>query len=177
MATETDEFIVPSFADEDETDRKMAIICSKGTLDMAYPGLILANGALENGIETHLFFTFWGLDLIRTKTMGKLTVTPVGNTAMRMGGTSLSMPQALGPIPGLSKMATWMMKRTIDDLGIPEIPDMIQHVADAGGKLWACKMSADMMDVEPEDLYEEVEAIINVDDFMQLSEGAQVLFI
>jgi peroxiredoxin family protein len=169
--------IVPAFAEEDDTDRKMAIICSKGTLDMAYPGLILANGALENGAETHLFFTFWGLDMIRNKTMHKLTVTPVGNTAMRMGGSSLSMPQALSPVPGLSKMATWMMKRQIADLGIPSIPEMIQHLADAGGHMWACKMSADMMGIEPEDLHEEVEAIINVDDFMQLSEGAQVLFI
>jgi len=176
VTTETEGLVVPSFADED-TDRKLTIICSKGTLDMAYPGFILANGALENGIETHLFFTFWGLDVIRKKTMGKLTVTPVGNTAMRIGGTSLSMPQALGPIPGLSKMATWMMKRTIEKLDIPTIPELVQHVADAGAHLWACKMSVDMLGLGEDDFHPAVEAIINVDDFMAISEDSQVLFV
>ncbi len=176
MTTETDTLTIPSFADED-TDRKLTIICSKGTLDMAYPGFILANGALENGIETHLFFTFWGLDIVRTKTMNKLTVTPVGNTAMRMGSTSLSMPQALGPIPGLSKMATWMMKRTIKNLDIPTIPELVEHVSDAGAHLWACKMSVDMMKLTADDFHPAVEDIINVDTFMALSEDSQVLFV
>jgi peroxiredoxin family protein len=74
-------------------------------------------------------------------------------------------------------MASWMMRRQIKDLNVPPIPEMMQHIADAGGHLWACKMSADMMNLEMDDLFEEVEAIINVDDFMQLSEDAQVLFI
>jgi peroxiredoxin family protein len=173
--TESEGLIVPKF--DDDTDRKMAIICSKGTLDMAYPGLILANGALENGIETHLFFTFWGLDMIRLKTMDKLTVTPAGNTAMRFQGTSISMPQLMGVLPGMSKMASWMMRRQIADLHVPPVGEMIQHVADAGGHLWACKMSADMMNLKLEDLHPEVSDIINVDAFMQLSEDAQVLFI
>lgn len=173
--TTTEGLVVPRF--DDDTDRTLAIVCSKGTLDMAYPGLILANGALENGIETHLFFTFWGLDMVRTKTMGKLTITPAGNTAMRLGSTSISMPQLLGVLPGMSKAASWMMRRQIADLDVPPVPEMVQHVADAGGHLWACKMSADMMGLTMDDLHPEVEAIINVDDFMQLSEGAQVLFI
>ena len=67
--------MVPSF-DDAETDRKLAIICSKGSLDMAYSGLILANAALGEGVETHLFFTFWGFDMINKKTMGDLKFTP-----------------------------------------------------------------------------------------------------
>jgi peroxiredoxin family protein len=153
------------------------IICSKGTLDMAYPGFILANGALENGIETHLFFTFWGLDIVRKKTMGKLTVTPVGNTAMRIGGTSLSMPQVLGIIPGLSTVATRMMRRSIAELNIPTIPELVEHVSDAGAHLWACQMSVDMLSLDDDDFHPAVEAVINVDEFMRLSEGAQVLFV
>jgi predicted peroxiredoxin len=69
--------LVPSFGEE-KTDRKLAIICSKGNLDMAYPGLVLANAALGEGIETHLFFTFWGFELVNRKTMGDLKFTMLG---------------------------------------------------------------------------------------------------
>jgi peroxiredoxin family protein len=175
--TDTQELTAPAFMDEAETDRKLAIICSKGTLDMAYPGLILANGALENGVETHLFFTFWGLDMINRKTIKKLSVTSAGNTSMRFPSTSISMPPLMSWIPGMTKFLTWMMRRQIKDLDVPTVPDMLQHVADAGGHLWACKMSADMMKLELDDMFDEVEDIINVDAFMALSEDAQVLFI
>lgn len=64
--------------------RKLVLICSKGNLDMAYPGLILANAAVGEGIETHIFFTFWGLDMINVKTNANLQFTMIGNTAMHM---------------------------------------------------------------------------------------------
>jgi peroxiredoxin family protein len=70
-----------------------------------------------------------------------------------------------------------MMRRQVKELEVPPVADMLQHVVDAGGHLWACKMSADMMKLEIDDLYEEVEDIINVDSFMAISEDAQVLFI
>ncbi len=177
MTTETNEMIVPSFMDEGDGERKLAIICSKGTLDMAYPGLILANGALENGIETHMFFTFWGLDMVNKKTMKKLTITSAGNTSMRFPGTSISMPQWMAWIPGMTKFQSWMMRKQIGDLDVPNVTDMLQHVADAGGHLWACKMSADMMKLELDDMFDEVEDIINVSDFIELSDGAQVIFV
>ena len=78
--TETAPAIVPQFGDETPAGRKLAIICSKGTLDMAYPGLMLANAALGEGVETHLFFTFWGFDMINKKPMGDLKFTVLGNT-------------------------------------------------------------------------------------------------
>ena len=65
-------------------DRKLSIICSKGSLDMAYPGLVLANAALMEGIDVTLFFTFWGMDIVSKKTMKNLKTTPVGNPAMHM---------------------------------------------------------------------------------------------
>lgn len=64
--------------------RKLSLICSKGNLDMAYPGLILGNAAAGEGIETHIFFTFWGLDIVNKKTNAKLKFTMLGNTAMHM---------------------------------------------------------------------------------------------
>ena len=170
MTADTQTRTVPAFAEDEDTDRKICLICSKGTLDMAYPGLVLANGALQEGIETHVFFTFWGLDMITKKKMDHLKATPVGNTSM-------PMPQAIAPLPGMTAMATHMLKKEIHDLGIPDVPEFLQQIADAGGQLWACKMSADMMDLEQDDLFDEVVDIIDVSEFMDLSEGAQVIFI
>ena len=114
--TDTAPAIVPNFGDEDEVDRKLVIICSKGNLDMAYPGLILANAALGEGIETHLFFTFWGLDMILKSRMNDLQFTPVGNTAMHMPVGDSRIPQFLTAFPGMQGMSTKMMKKQIADL-------------------------------------------------------------
>ena len=168
--TTTETPFVPSFQDEAQEGRKLAIICSKGNLDMAYPGLILANAALGEGIETHLFFTFWGFDMINKKTMHDLKFSPVGNTATHM-------PQALTPLPGVTAMATHQMKKQIADLGVPEVPEFLEQIVDSGGHLWACRMSADMMKLHEEDLVDGVEGIISASDFMELTVGAQLLFI
>src|SRR5580765_2343520 len=126
--TETGAPIVPSFDDEDETGRKLAIICSKGNLDLAYPGLILGNAALGEGVETHLFFTFWGFDMITKSRMHDLKFTPTGNTAMHMPVGDVRVPQALAPMPGMQAMATKMMKHQIAELGVPEVPDFLEQI-------------------------------------------------
>ncbi len=161
--------IVPSFNDEG-TDRKLAIICSKGSLDMAYPGLILGNAALGEGVEVHLFFTFWGFDMINKKTMGDLKFTPLGNTATHM-------PQGLGGIPGVTHMATSKLKKSLEELAIPTVPDFLEQIVASGGHLWACRLSADMNHLTAADLYDDVEGIISAADFIELTEGAQLLFI
>jgi len=161
--------LVPDFGTSD-AGRKLAIICSKGNLDMAYPGLILANAALGEGVETHLFFTFWGFDMINKATMGDLKFTPVGNTAAHM-------PQGITPLPGMTPMATHMLKKQIAEQGVPEVPEFLQQIVDSGGHLWACRMSADMNHLTEADLFDEVEAIISASDFIEKTEGAQLLFI
>ena len=168
--TDTSPAIVPSFDSATGTGRKLAIICSKGTLDMAYPGLILANAALGEGVEVHMFFTFWGFDMINKKTMGDLKFTMLGNTATHM-------PQGLGGIPGMTAIGTAKMKKTIADLNVPEIPEFLEQIVASGGHLWACRMSADMNKLTKADLYDDVEAIISATDFIELTEGAQLLFI
>jgi peroxiredoxin family protein len=168
-ATATAAAIVPQF-DTDAGDRKLAIICSKGALDMAYPGLVLANAALGEGIETHLFFTFWGFEMINKKTMHNLKFTVLGNPATHM-------PQGLGGIPWMTSMATARLKRSIADVGVPEIPEFLEQIVASGGHLWACRMSADMNHLSKEDLYDEVEDIISAGDFIEKTEGAQLLFI
>jgi peroxiredoxin family protein len=172
--------MVPDFGDD--SDRKICFICSKGNLDMAYPALIMANGALGEGIETHIFFTFWGLDMINKKTMDGLKFTPLGNAAMHMppGMGKLSekhMPQGLAGLPGMTWLATKMLKKQIADVDVPEVPEFLQMLVDMGAQLWACQMSADMMDLDKDDLFDEVIDIINVSEFMELSAGAQVIFV
>jgi peroxiredoxin family protein len=168
--TDTAPAIVPSFGTEGSEGRKLAIICSKGSLDMAYPGLILANAALGEGVETHLFFTFWGFEIINKKTMGDLKFTPLGNPATHM-------PQGLGGLPGVTHMATERLKKAIADLDVPDVPDFLEQIVASGGHLWACRMSADMNHLTEQDLYEEVEGIISASDFIEKTEGAQLLFI
>lgn len=168
--TDTAPAIVPSFDSAAGTGRKLAIICSKGSLDMAYPGLILANAALGEGAEVHMFFTFWGFDMITKKTMGDLKFTMLGNTATHM-------PQGLGGLPGMTAMATSKMKKTIADLDVPEVPDFLDQIVASGGHLWGCKLSADMNKLTEADLYDDVEGVITATDFIEMTEGAQIIFI
>ena len=160
---------VPDFGDDD-ADRKICFVCSKGTLDMAYPALIMANGALGEGVETHLFFTFWGMDMITKKTMDHLKFTFLGNPAAHM-------PQGLGGLPGMTGIATKMMKKQISGLDVPEVPEFMQLLVDMGAHMWACRMSVDMMDLDEADLFDGVEDIINVSEFIEMSDGAQVIFV
>ena len=176
MTTET-KVQVPSFMTKD-SDRKICFICSKGNLDMAYPALIMANGAVGEGIETHIFFTFWGMDMINKKTMHDLKFTLMGNTAMHPPGHfGMSMPQGLGGLPGMTRMATKMLKKQIADQGVPEVPEFLDLLVESGAKLWACKMSVDMMGLTKDDMHDGVVDIINVTGFLELAEGAQVIFV
>ena len=174
MSTETAAPIIPSF-DDDDTDRTLAIICSKGNLDMAYPGLILGNAALGEGVQTHLFFTFWGFDMIIKSRMHDLQFSPAGNAAMHLPGSDKHMPQALAP--AMTGMATKMLKKQIAELGVPEVPEFLDLITAAGGHLWACKLSADMFHVGMEDLRDDVEGIITAADFIEMTTGAQLLFV
>jgi peroxiredoxin family protein len=167
--TEPAPSIVPRF-DDQSSGRKLAIICSKGTLDMAYPALILANAALGEGIETHLFFTFWGFEIINNKTMHDLKFTLLGNPATHL-------PQGLGGLPWMTSIATAKLKKSIADLGVPEVPEFLEQIVASGGHLWACRMSADLNHLTKADLYEQVEDIISAADFIDKTEGAQLLFI
>ena len=168
--------IVPNFG-SDSSDRKLAIICSKGNLDMAYPGLILANAALGEGVDTMIFFTFGGFDLITKSRMNDLQVRPAGNTAMHLPGSDMHIPQSMMPAPGMTAIATKMLKKQIADLDVPEVPDFLDQIVAAGGHLWACRMSADMNKLTMDELRDDVEGIISASDFIEMTEGAQLLFI
>jgi len=152
-----------------QTIEKVAIVVSKGSLEGIYPGLIMANGARMEGIEAHLFFTFFGLDAIRKDRYEHIKVATVGNPGMHM-------PTLLGALPGMSAMATWMMGRQMEKLDIPPIPEFIELVSDSGVKLWACKASVDMFGLEKEDFVPQVEDVITVGDFYELAAGGEIIF-
>jgi peroxiredoxin family protein len=83
----------------------------------------------------------------------------------------------LGALPGATAMATKMMKKQISDLDVPEVPEFLDLLSGSGAHMWACRMSADMNHMTEEDLYDGVEAIISASDFIEMTEGAQLLFI
>ncbi|HHU09229.1 MAG TPA: hypothetical protein GXZ60_04340 [Intrasporangiaceae bacterium] len=165
--------------------RKMAFICSKGNLDMAYPALIMGNAALGEGIEVHIFFTFWGLDMVNTKLNHKLRFTMAGNTAMHMpelgrirpGLEHASLPQAMGNLPGMTAFATRMMKKQLEELEIPDVPDFLDLLEASGAHMYACKLSFDMNKMIEADLHPGVEGVISASDFIEIAEGAQIVFV
>src|SRR6266540_4180516 len=116
---------LPPLVEEPKPDpiKHISIICSKGSLDMAYPGLILANAARMSGIEATLFFTFWGLDIITESRVDKLHVPTVGNPAM-------PIPTMLGGLPGMESIASLLMKKEIAHLELPTIREMLQDLVD-----------------------------------------------
>lgn len=156
-------------SDNGNEPRKLAIICSKGSLDMAYPPLILANAACMSGIEAHLFFTFWGLDIVTNSKVDGLNVATVGNPNMH---PMFHFPTFIGAIPGVSALATSMMRSEIDKLDFPPVREFVEMVMDAGTKVYGCKMSMDMMKLTEEDLIKGAE-VLGAMEFLEITENAQ----
>ncbi len=154
--------------------RKLAIICSKGSLDMAYPPLILANAARMTGVDVDLFFTFWGLDIITKKKCDRLNVATVGNPSMHPW---FHIPTLVGALPGMSALASWMMRREIEKLDFPPVSEFLEMIHDAGARIFACKATVDMMKLKREDLVDQVDDIVGAMEFIDCTEGAQLLFI
>jgi len=154
--------------------KKVLIICSKGKLEDVYAALIMANGALMEGIEAKMFFTFFGLEAITRKHADKLHTATVGNPAFMPG-----MPTMVAGLPGFEAFASYMMKKEMDKLEIPQVTEFIQMIDAAGGEIYACKLAADMFHLGKEDFLPEVKDIITVGDMYALAEGegTQIIFI
>jgi peroxiredoxin family protein len=152
-----------------EMIEKVSIVVSKGSLEGVYPGLIMANGARMEGIEADLFFTFFGLDAIRKDRFDKIKVATVGNPG-------LHMPTWIGAIPGFSWVVTKMMRRQMEKIDIPPIPEFMELVADSGVRLYACKATVDMFGLTMEDFIPQVEEIISVGEFYDKAAGGEIIF-
>lgn len=132
--------------------KRVAIIASKGTLDGAYPPLILATTAAAMDMEAAIFFTFYGLDIIHRKKHRHLKIPPLANPAMPM-----PVPNIIGVLPGMTRMATWMMKDWMKKAGVPTIPDLLELAKENGVRLIACQMSLEVLGLKKEKLIDGLE--------------------
>ena len=156
-------------AAEPRTIEKVAIVISKGSLEGVYPGLIMANGARMEGIEAEVFFTFFGLDAIRRDRQAHIKVATVGNPG-------LHMPTLIGALPGMSALATRMMRRQMEKLDIPPVPEFIELIADSGAGLYGCKATVDMFKLTEADFVAQVSGVITVGEFYDLAAGGEIVF-
>mgnify|MGYP006282547793 CR=1 FL=1 len=156
---------------------KVSVICAKGNLEDVYAALVLANGAVMDGKEAKVFFTFFGLDAVIKKRMNKLQTATVGNPALRMPNGA-RMPKLLGMIPGVQKMVSNMMKKQMDELDVPPVDEFLDMITAGGGEIYACQLAVDMFKVGKEDLSEHVSGILTVGEFYEKAagEGAQIIF-
>lgn len=136
----------------DPAKRRVAIIASKGTLDMAYPPLILATAAAAMDMEVSIFFTFYGLNILRKGGPRKLKVAPIANPAM-----PVPVPNFVGMLPGMTPMATRMMKGMFAKKNVVKLGDLLQQAIELDVKLIACQMTADVFGFTRKDLIDECE--------------------
>src|SRR5512144_279756 len=133
--------------------KKMAIIASKGTLDMAYPPLILATTAAALGYEVQVFFTFYGLQLLR-RDLSHIKLSPLANPAMPM---PIPMPVVVSMLPGMQAMATAMMKQKIKKHGVASLEELRELCLEAGVKLIACQMTIDLFEFDKSEFLEGID--------------------
>lgn len=138
---------------EEKKNKRIALIASKGTLDMAYPPLILASTATSMDVDAAIFFTLYGMDIINKKKNGSLKVVPIANPAMP---TPMPIPNIIGMLPGMTPMATSMMKGMIKGINWPTIPELVNTCIEAGVKMIACTPTMEMTGVKKEDLVDGV---------------------
>lgn len=141
-----------------ENAEKAAFICSRDTLDGAYPALVLGINARRMGMDATVFFTFMGLNVIRKGWLDKIKFHP---------------PGAMGAVPGMARMATWMMKQKMEKAQIPDLED-IQTMAQLEGVQYiACRMTVDMMELKEDDFIEGVE-IWTAEDFLKYAKDCTI---
>ena len=164
-------------AKEEYPLKKVCIICAKGTIEDVYASLVMANGAVMEGIETKLFFTFFGLDAITKSQMNNLHTGTVGNPAMRMPG-GLPFPTLLGILPGVEAGVSAMMKQQMLALDVPPVDEFLDIIVAGGGEIYACKMAFEMFKLKTEDLSDHVIDVITVGKFYELAagEGSHIIF-
>lgn len=148
--------------------RRLALVASKGTLDGAYPALILATTAASLGWEVAIFFTFYGLDIIHKKKHKKLKVSPLANPAM-----PIALPSLVGALPGMTAAATAMMKGWMKRSRMPGVGEFLDMARESGVRLYACSTTMGVMGIGPEDLLEDAD-IAGATAFLDFAADADV---
>jgi len=151
-----------------EKKKKLAIISSKADIAGAYPPLILATTAAAMDYEVGIFFTFFGLNMLKKKKLNKLKVTPVGQTAMPM-----PIPQIVGVLPGMTDMATMMMKSWMKGANVAKLQELMDFAVESGVKLIACQMTMDVMKIKRKQLIDECE-VGGAATFLEFASSADI---
>jgi peroxiredoxin family protein len=146
---ELEEQLADVAADEADDEKSMVIIATKGTLDMAYPPLILASTAAAFDWDVTLFHTFWGLDILHEERSKNLKLSSVGNPNM-------PVPNAIAALPGMDAVTTSMMRKKIDDNETATVEELIQTSLDMGVEMQACQMTIELMGYDEDDFYDGV---------------------
>ena len=133
----------------EENRKRMALVASKGTLDMAYAPLILASTAAAMDVDVQVYFTLYGVDIINKKKYRNLQVAPIANPAMP---SPVPFPNILGILPGMTPVATNMMKGMLKKVNWPDIPDLVDSCLELGVKMIACTPTLEMTGVKKEDI-------------------------
>lgn len=136
----------------EQSSNRLAIIALHGTLDAAYPPLILATAALALDMEAAIFFTFYGLEILKKGNADKLKVAPIANPAMPM-----PVPNIVGMLPGMTSVATGMMNDWMKKANVAKLSDLLEMAVEGGVRLIACQMSMDVMGIKKEDLIDGIE--------------------
>lgn len=168
-----DQVLAEKEAERAERPKKMTIIATKGTLDWAYPPLILASTAAALGWEVGIFFTFYGLNIIHKKKSKKLAVAPLGNPAMPM-----PVPNIIGAIPGMTAMGTAVMKKMFKSHGVASIDDLMEMCMDLDVKMFPCGMTIEVFGYDYKDFMEGIEPVCGAAHFIEYAADSDVsLFI
>lgn len=166
-------------AAQPKRQKRMAIIATKGTLDMAYPPLILASTAASLGYEVGVFFTFYGLNILHDKRRRKLSVAPLGNPAAPpIPGLNMPVPNLIGAIPGMTRMGTVVMKKIFKSHNVATIDELLDACVDSGVRLMPCQMTADVFGYKQEQFHPATETGCGAATFIRFAADADIsLFI
>ncbi len=146
---ELEDTLAEATDDDEDRNKKMSIIATKGTLDMAYPPLILASTAAAFDYDVTVFHTFWGLDILHEERSRDLKLSSVGNPNM-------PVPNVVGALPGMDRVTTKMMERRIENNDTATIEELIETSIDMGVEFQACQMTVELMDYDEDDFYDGV---------------------
>jgi peroxiredoxin family protein len=139
------------------TAKRLAIIAGHGSLDAAYPPFILATSAVAMDMEAAIFFTFYGLEIIKKGNIDKLKVSPIANPAMPQPVPGISVPNILGMLPGMTAVATGMMNSWMQKANVAKLSELMEMALEFGVRLIGCQMTMDVMNIKKEDLIDGIE--------------------
>ncbi|MFQ3320334.1 MAG: peroxiredoxin family protein [Natronomonas sp.] len=164
---ELEEQVAELQAETADDQQSMVIIATKGTLDMAYPPLVLASTAAAFDWDVTVFHTFWGLEILHEENSKNLQLSSVGNPNM-------PVPNAIAALPGMDRMTTKMMRKRIGENDTATIEELLETSLDMGVELQACQMTIDLMDYDEDDFYDGVTVGVGAATALRRMEDADI---